>query len=437
MGPDLTAYAANEPLPNVDELTRSCCPTSGVIHRYLWWIAQLTESDPWLLLGGVLPAATVELARRGWRIGEARHKPTIWSALVSQPGAGKSTALTIARDFYEDLHNGAGTYITAEGSMPGLYDAIGAHFDAEQGITAAVLTREEFSTLLHARRADDMTSTLCEWADGAHHERHTRSLKKARQEGQQVVDELKGLALSAAFATTISALTGVATPEHMEGGLFSRLTWFIVPQPDVNRLQMQMHHSDFARGQALEAWKRWQRTLTGLETVNHQRLVVTPDDAEAVLRETLFEDYVAAVKAQAPLVPNIKRGLNQAVKIAGVFALSKGLDVVSVDDMTRAVQLIRRNLEELEAIQEQMGTSLVMQHVAKAQRFIDAAGTKGVPRTKLYRHLRVPKRVMVEVLDTLLDRGSVLEVEVTKAKGAGRPTLMLRSTRRISENPSR
>jgi hypothetical protein len=428
--PDLNAQATalgykTGPIADVAVDIARYFPPNGAGHAYLWWATQTTDAPVIFHIASILAAAATELTRRGWCISAHRYPIRLWMAMVAGPGVGKSTAINTARDFYTEVcakyrETGAkwvDPYVTADGSTQGLFEVMARLYDNERDVTPAILVREEFSVLLNPRRRDDFSMALCEWADGRHHQRHTRGLQQAAQRGEQAHSELKNPRISATFVTTQQSLFDTATMQHMQGGLFSRLLWFVASGADI---VPKMHHRrrPAERAAVLGLWARWLSWLDGVESSSESKVVEVAEEVEKYLEDTLFADYVTATRSGDPLAAHYKRGIQHAYVLAGVYAMMCGRTVILAEDMHRAVNLLNECLTNIADLAPEVGTSPVMKAANRAFEFIRSAGERGVTRSALYRRLQVPKHELQMVVDTLEDEGSIREsVKVSGKRG--------------------
>lgn len=419
-------------IDDVPEAVFESFPPHGGLHAYVWWASKTTDAPVWFHIAAILAAGACELARRGWVVGhEQQIVPKFWTAMVAGPGVGKSTAINTAREFYTDAckrYGWADPYITTDGSTQGLFEAIARLHNKETDVTAAILIREEFSVLLNAKRRDDLSQTLCEWADGRYHERHTRGLQQAAaQGGTGGHATIKNAAISATFVTTERALLDVATPQHMEGGLFSRFDWVMGSARDI---VAKMHHArrPEERAVALDLFFNWQKWLD-VEDMRTTDGVVSPkiieigEDCTKYLESTLFVDYQQALKSDHALTASYKRAITHAYVIAGVFAMSSGRRVIQSSDIHRAVNLVNLCLDNLSRIAPEVGATPLMRAANRAFETIRQAGAIGVSKTPLYRRLQVPKRELDAILDTLEDEGSIKQLVDARDGKRGRPSM--------------
>ncbi len=413
------------PIDGVPDEVMACIPYEGPIHHYMWWVTQTTDTPPWLHVGPAIAAACTEIAYRGYLIGEHQERPRVWFALISDPGVGKSTAVKRMRGFHEDVLRTHGRvlspYVTAEGTMSGIWESLSERWDPERGNTTAVLIREEFAALLSEKRRDDLVTTFCEWYDGGDFERHLRGLKAAARKGEKVSDTLRNATLSAVFATTPENLFAVAKKEHMSGGLFSRFGFMQAPG-DWERLKIHPTHRPEERRSALGSWLSWFQFLDAQEALGASKIVGIPIEVQTILRDSLFEGLKQGMRNQDRLVPSRRRALVQATIIAGVYALTQGRNVILSDDMDAAVNLVEKSLNNLATLEPSIGTPFIVKQLNVAYQAIRDAGEIGLPKYRLYAVLNCTKSIIDQVLQTLLDEESVIETRVRTGK-PGRPPM--------------
>lgn len=429
-------YKPGVPIENAPEGFHETFPLRGPMHTYAWWASQVTDAPAWFHAASILVAATAEIARRGWVIGaEQRYLPRLWMAMVAGPGIGKSTAINLARDFYTDAGGAGGwksPYVTAEGSTQGLFEAIAKLRDDKTNLTTAVLVKEEFSTLLSGKRRDDLSFALCEWADGQHHERHTRQLQRARAEGGPGgEDRITNAAISATFVTTKHALLDVATAQHLHGGLFSRFLWVPGQGSDVTP-RLHPGRAAVERATAVGAWKRWHGWLDAEEMANPQKVLPIKSEVNDYLEQTLFVDYKRALQENNLMTAHYKRALTHASIIAGVFALNDGFHAVEPIHMHRAVNFLNLCLDNISRFAPDVATTGLMRAINQAFDIVQSKGDKGARRTDFYRDLHVTKRELDTILETLIDEGAISEEIIVRTGKPGRPT-----SRYIAQNETR
>jgi len=412
----------------------SCLPPGGALHAYTWWATQTTDAPAWWHVGTGLTLVAHEAARRGWTIGaDQQMVPRVWCAILGPSAAGKSTAIQRGLKFYrahlDAFKNVRDPFVMAEGSIPGIFEKLTEGWDTDVERTLGVLHQEEFSRLLDNR--DAVAEMLMQLADGIEIERHKVSSRAATRQGMQAFDYLRAPAISALLATTYASLRRVTRAHHLEGGLFSRMLWFVA-EPDAARLRMLPSPHPEEKREALQVWREWARWLDGQEVLGH-RVVEVPEEVHWILRDSLFETLKERMAEDDRMNATRRRAVTQAYLVAGILALSQFRRVVTSDDMDCAVNLVEQCVAGIERVGPELGTSELMQSANVAFRAVLQAGGT-LQRSAFYKALQAPKHIVDQVLATLLDEGSLREV-VEKTTGRPRTLYVANGPKRFVGTP--
>lgn len=431
-----------------------CVPKVGPLRSYLEWAVQTTDAEHHFHLGSILPCLADECVTSGFVVEpQRRMRPTIWTFLVGAPAAAKSTALKRAAALYKTFlaqragRQVADPFIFAEGSWPGIFEALAERYDQQIGLAHGIVTRDEASRLLETRETS-IADNLCNVIDGEEVKRHLRSVRaENRANPGSVKDFLRAPAFSGVLATTFARIRDVTQASFIEGGLYSRFLWFVggaqLPEP---RLEIDMHEA--LRKRVIDEWLDWGRWLLGMQTLHetHERVVTFSPEADDCLRSTLWEEHVRHVRElpEDRLNATRKRGLTQVRVLAAIYALSQQRTIVDYDDMLCAVNLIELSTSGLGSLDQKFLPSASSQNPKAlsdlAFTTIRAHGaTGGCPRALLYKTMQCPKSMLDLVIDTLIDEGSIAIVEAPKRQGSGRQPQLYRATRqdRYGAEPKR
>jgi len=407
----------------------ACVPESGPLHRYLSWAIKTTDADPLFHIASILPCWAHECCVQGFRIDRANELvPKIWTFTVGAPASSKSTAIRRALGVYRQhviRAGGLDPLVQAEGSVPGLFEALAERWDPDLGITPGVVYRDEAARLLDTR--DSVADMLCNIIDGDEVKRHLRGARAANRENAgSVADTLRNPTYSGLLATTFARLREVTKTTYLEGGLYSRFLWFVGPaRPGTQLLTVDPHLDEQA--EVVQAWANWARWPLGLGALAEDLTVDVPKVAVDLLEATLFSDLQSGVTAGNDRLNAMrKRALTQAILVAGLYALNHRRLTVEVDDMARAIRLVRLCLSGYERIDPTLAADPIMVSADVAFHAIAGAGDLGLPKSKLYPILRAPKVLIDQALDTLVDEGSVELVPPPEGK-RGRPVVRFRA----------
>lgn len=414
----------------LDPVVSACIPNNGPLSSYLRWAVKTTDAEHLFHLGAVLPCLSDFATSMGFRVDPERMMhPVLWTFLVGVSASSKTTAMKRAQTHYQRVRstmlNGQEVrpFVFAEGSIPGLFEALAGRFDHDSGLSTGIVDRDEAARLLDSRDGT-VADMLCQIIDGEEVERHLRSLKAERRAGGTVHDRLIQPAFSGRFATTFARIREVTQASYLEGGLYSRMLWFVGsefhPHP---RLEINTYRQEADR--VLSEWVDWGRWMLAAQLgPAEERVVGVSEAAVDCLRTTLFEDFVAASRTDSRLNATRKRALTQAVIVAGLYALTQQRMRIELDDMAQAVNLCTFCLEGLAGLEGSLAVSEQVSAAEKVFTVIQQAGVNGARKSELYR-TRLDKREIDAAVEHLIDAGRIESVS-ERAQGAGRPATRLR-----------
>jgi len=405
------------------------------------WAVKTTDADPLFHLAAILPCWAHECCSYGFRIDAGNeYIPRLWTFTVGAPASSKSTAIRRALGVYRQVAirgDLADPFVQAEGSVPGLFEALAERFEPELGITPGIVYRDEAARLLDTR--DSVADMLCNIIDGDDVKRHLRGARKAnREEAGSVADTLRSPTYSGLLATTFARLREVTKTTYLEGGLYSRFLWFVGPStPGPQSLTVDPHRDEEAA--VVAAWGEWARWPLGMQTLGLDSTVLLPEESLQLLEATLFRDLQeGAADGNDRVNAMRKRSLTQATIVAGLYALSQQRMSIELDDMDRAIRLVRLCLEGYLRVDPTLAADPIMVAADIAFHAIATAGDLGIVKGKLYPILRAPKALIDQVLDTLVDEDAIERIDVHTGK-RGRPAIRyraLRSDRYETRRPS-
>lgn len=433
----MTAYREG----SIDALSpdlAACLPPSGPLHRYMAWAIKTTDAEALFHLGSILPCWSHAVASRGFRIDEQhRIVPKVWTFLVGVPASSKSTAMKRATTLYRSFVQATGTidpFVLAEGSVPGIFEALAERYDPTLDATPGIVYRDEAARLLDTK--DSVADMLCNIIDGEDVKRHLRGARAANADkANSVKDTLVRPSFAGILTTTFSRLREVTKASYLEGGLYSRFLWFVgQPRLPNQSLEWDPHRAEEA--QVLTAWEDWARWANGQQALGTPLVVKVSREVTELLRSTLFADLERHGATDNRLNAARKRGLTQAVQIAGLYALSQCRLFATPEDMDAAINLVELCLGGLERLDPSLAVDEFMQVTDAAFHVVASAGPSGLPTSRLYASLRRSKNVVDAIVETLLAEGSIRRVKTATGK-PGRPATMLAAcgTTRYSGDP--
>lgn len=430
-------YAPGCPIAWVDDELAACFPMDGIIHAYCWWAVQNTDAHPAFHIGSILPILAHELVERDFVIdhGLEKQQPTWWSCLCAASGVAKTTAMTMARNFAKEYwaprnHN---PFEQFSGSVQGLVSRLGEAFVTGNGPdrqTRAIIYREEFSEVLHA---DSAATNLINLFDGDTISRHTRSAQLAAQKAGLPYDGIvaPNPRVSAQFSLTPSSLEAVATPEHMNGGLFSRLHW-IVEHQIMAQLSPTRQDTTRARSTALQAWADWGSWVDGLTTRGEAKIIVIPEHVKQIAMDNFWTPFLEKENpCENPYFGAWRRCFSRIDTLAALYAVSQHRLVVQETDMLEALAFVERGFKSVTGLGSRVAVDRV---VRNATRLEDTLFDLKRPMILAQVHKAMPIayqyfKEAVEQATALDNVRQLSEYAVTGVTKRGRPAVYLVLTR--------
>lgn len=421
-------------IPDLDPNLAGCIPQSGPIHRHLAWAVKTTDAEAVFHLGSILPCWAHLAASHGFVIDEDhRLTPRLWSMLIGVPASAKSTAMKRAMGLYRRVYEAqrnADPFVIAEGSIPGIFEALAERLDVDLGLSHGIIYRDEAARLLD-NKDTSVSDMLCNIIDGEDVKRHLRSARAANREAPgSVKDTLIKPAFSGILTTTFSRLREVTKASYLEGGLYSRFLWF-VGQPHLPAQSLTYSPHRLEEDAVAVAWADWNRWALGQAALGSPLVIKVPPECVELLRATLFANLERHGKSDNRLNAARKRGLTQAIQLAGLYALSQCRLHVLPEDMDAAINLVEFCLAGMERLDPSLAVDEFMQSVDAAFHVIASAGAAGCNMARIYAAVRRSKTQVDAMLDTLQAEGSIRRMAVRTGK-AGRPAILL-----VANGPAR
>ena len=392
-------------------------PRNSPIASYMDWACYAQGSPEAYHLANVLVLAAYTLARRGFALQMTLEdiSLTLWFALIGDSGIGKTTSIGMAERFIKSVWKEAGLdivdpFIEPSGSIPGLLSALQEHYDEGRDTTVAILQHDELAQVFATR--EPIAELLCKLCDG----RDVHHMTKTAQRGKKIKGhstKLLAPKLSAIFASTEAQLADNFRAAHRAGGMFGRLQWL---RPTLTARYVRAPSHDPAeileakerRTRAVNAWADWEGRLSALAMSSTSVLLST--EAAKHIDEVLFQRFKAdlAKHKNTDNMHGTKMRLVQRTHvIAAIFCLSDLRLVVTLEDAETAVRLAVGLFDHAFAASD-LGSSEHNRDCRKVEEIVLASGEMGCERKDIYGRLRVNKRTLDEVLDTLDDRDLVV-----------------------------
>ncbi len=370
-------------------------PVDSPLGAYLDWACRASAAPAIYHLASILTVACHELARRGF---DTRNsKLSLLFALVGDSSTGKSHAMTLAQQFVRKLWDDGlapskDPWIEPAGQTRQLFETLRGFYDDDRGTTVCILVSEEFSSYFRGRESG--VEFLCRIADG----------RDMQQQAAKGTKTLKAPTISGLFASTESSLASAFTADSFFSGVFSRICWIHAePRIDVDVLINEVDIYDERYTKAQETWQQW---FAGLGL--HEKLrVELPREVGTMIEKAAKERPWLASEAGNPVNAVRTRLLYKMPVFSAIYALLSGRITINATDVTQALKLGTILLEHAHRMRA-ITDSDIVRTIDRASRLIDKTD-KGITRRDLYTSLRVDRKTVDIVIETLLDKETILE----------------------------
>lgn len=424
----------------VPDEVKACLPASGVIRDYVCWAVQETYAAPIYHLGAILPIAAYECCTLGWggpwTLPVRGRQAALQSFLIGAPASAKSTCLRMAQQFHLDLlmrsrgslwSESDDPWLMAEGSVPGLLEAVHDCWDEDLGVSPAIFFHEEVSSLLN--KGGDVIDILMQLFDHCRSvERHLQKYRTMKKAGEKPPSKVMFPAIGGIFCGTTSSAGRTMTASHFEGGLVSRSLWF-TGKPDTERY-FSTKPDPQGRQTLIERWTHHGRRLTGLRLGEDASATVSELDGDCQeILQPMFDAFRTADAAGDEVRASVlQRGMGLSRTIAAIYALSRGSRQIRPSDVKAAMKLVEVSQETVEHLQSVTVENKIFRLSQKALERIKRAGKRGITRTTLNRrHLQIDAGTLDQVVALLEESGEV-HIGRTRASRRGRPTQLFLHT---------
>lgn len=366
-------------------------------------------------LANALVLAGYTLSRRGFCLQTMLEQVhlSLWFALLGDSGAGKTTTIDMAEKFALDVWAEAGLdvgrpFVEPSGSIAGILAALADHYDSHRGTTAAILQHDELAQIFVNKR-EPIAELLCKLHDGRDVHYNTRTAQKGKTKGSGY-DRLIAPRLCAIFASTEAQLAPYFQAAHRDGGMFGRLQWLrpVLSSRYVRATAYRpedVQEAHLRRQTAVTAWADWEGRLSELAGSSGTAMALEPDASE-YLDTQLFQVFRSALDVTANtdhLHGARMRLVRRTTVMAAIFAVSQLRLQVTLDDVQMAVQMGMKLYGHSVAAAD-LGSSEHNRLCAKVEEVVLAAGERGAYRKEIYYRVRVTKKQMDEIIETLIDR---------------------------------
>lgn len=408
----------------------SYLPPDGTLTRYCRWVCRTTRTPAVFHVGSILAAWAYVANKRGITYGEPdakRKRFSIVSALIGGSGTGKSTAATAAQDFLSDWNARRGglygdPFVSLFGTVPGIVEEVSTRFDARIDATTCILTSHEMSQIL---AHEDFHETFCQLYDGRTLRRTQRRIQEAAKTGDPTVrSRIHNPAICGILCSTPAGLERVVRPEHVEGGLFSRVVWVrgrFEKRADIVGWGAPPGYRQL-REEALSCWDSWATHVDVLQQRGYGLHITLPTHLSARAYECLQEAYWQEIRGELRVAAILARLHEYVNAFACLYALANGGLEVQQHDVDRALDWAR----QVEGSARDLTGSLAVSQLTRdAQRVehVLQMHPAGLRKRDLYQQVRMSKYELDAALDQLIDAERAL-VEVCRPDGGGRPAVI-------------
>lgn len=392
-------------------------PQDSAPRKYLQWSRKAFGSPHIYHLASILVCLAHELDYRGFYltrgIDGGRLPITLWFLLLGGSASGKSTVIEATQDFWREawklasLHR-PDPWVEPEGSPQGLVAALQELYNHTEDRTSAIFVQTEGAKVFNTREA--IAEMLCKIYDGRTFHVNYRHNQKRKS------DRVRSPHVSLLMASTEEQLAPYFKDQHRNGGIFTRFCWL---NPRFTRKDIRMA-DDFTgatrlvqeRREALEAAVFWFAQLSQLRKVRQ----VDPGfaltrQAHLKLQQDLFKPFRDAFEeGDTDNMHGVRmRLLEKAKVLAAILASVRGTMHIGEEDVENAIFLTKILLAHTQATAN-FGSDDVHRHALKLEQVIRATGDKGLGRRDFYRYIRINKKMMDQVVETLQDRGKIYQL---------------------------
>lgn len=422
-------------IPGIPAETMAMIPPHGQVHEYVWWASQVTYANPIWHLASILPALAYDFAMLGFDFPGRRRQIALQSFLIGRSTAAKSTCLRLAKSFHEDFLlatrprgwdlDSNTPWLQAEGTVPGLLEALSDKWDQEQELTPAILYNEEVENLL-TTKDPQVIRTLMQLFDSMPKvERQLAKYRAQAKEGGAPPSCVRRPAVGGVFASTISAMQDTMKARHFEGGLVSRALWFVA-EPDLTRYRDIVDFDRRAQREVVQwRWAQYGPHLYGLRA-RGDGWNVKPfsKEVKAIFDERISKRFLQAwADEEEAIAAQLMRAGMLAQTISCIYALSCGRLEVLPEDAEAAVNLVQFSIDSVSTL---AGLTADEAHWRARNKVLEVVRRQpvavGANRALLYKTLKVNKGELDQIMASMVDEGVLIECQI-KSGGRGRPSL--------------
>lgn len=393
-------------------------PDGCALRKYVEWATAAYGSPPVYHLASILTVAAFELERRGFylrRVSDGGKFPlTLWFFFVGDSGTGKSTAINAVQDFATDAWQEGSQefpepWLEPDGSIQGIVVALQSFYERGLNTTPCLMYHHEAAQIFNTR--ESIGEQLCKISDGRTFQSNYRRNQNRKGEDSNA-DRVINPRVSLLMASTEAQLAPHFRDHHRSGGLFTRVIWL---RPTFEKADVQFSQEfrgaaslQAQRGEALVSMVQWFAQLSLLQA-DSKAFEFTQAAHEYLERKLFFPFREQFEPGANDNMHGVRMRLVEKSRVLAVLlAATRGSCKVEVEDVTRTVDLIQLLLEHAKKMSH-FGAGEIFRHVLRVEGIIKGAGERGVFRKSIYSQLRVEKRVMDNIFDTLTDAGKVYQ----------------------------
>lgn len=405
-------------------------PTSGPIREYVQYASCLTHAPVFGHLAGALAfssyvaswfdyqtRSTIATTLRGKALVQFEH-PTglwLWFMLADPSGSGKTTAIRLVQDVTRAVLARQKASVEDRwvplGTTPERFIRDFAAQITDRDVTPALLTHDEFSKVLENERWIDYLTQAWDGHEVANLTK--KEQEAAEKEKREVLEVIRRPRFSLICSSTEAGLSARLTNQAVAGGLAARFVW--VPTTDGSERQPFQFSDPTGRENVITQWTEWVDSLTGSSATLHlKRSGKHVIEWRAKTTKAALEFWQSMQKLVGEsgeehdqiITSLAARVMNQAKRVAALYALSRYSTYVELEDFEPASRFVRACFDFAHGEVPKFAQGFFAAKIARVYAALRESGMNGLNKRELFAVLgnSVMKSDLVAILETLHER---------------------------------